>query len=102
MGKWYKRIEHGTLGVQVVTTYLTDVDFYYELDAKYSKLMAALYGRRSILDFVKMEVLVSTLNDVLSKIGPFYDIPQIPQNRTSLRTEEELIVLSVFFFLHQR
>lgn len=77
------------------------MDLCDELDAKYNKLMATLYGHGSIMDLVRMEVLVSTINGVLSKIGPFYDIPRIPQNCISLRREEEeQFIVSGFFYIN--
>lgn len=47
-----------------MSTYLAAVDFYDELDAKYN-LVVSLSGHGIILDFVRLEVLVSTINNVL-------------------------------------
>lgn len=50
---WVNGTENiGSLGVQVVSTSLTAIEFYGELDRKYKSLMTALYGHGGILDFV--------------------------------------------------
>lgn len=53
----------------------------------------------NILDLMTGEVLVSTIKEVLSNIGPFYEIPRIPQDRTSLRREKDQFVVFDLFYI---
>lgn len=81
-----------------MSTYLMVANFYDEVDAKYRRLRTALYGQGSIIHLMKMEVLVSTINDVLIKVGSFSDIPTILQDHTSLPWRKEQFIALLFLY----
>lgn len=65
----------GSLSMQMMSTFLTVINYNDEMDIKYTLMGAALYGRGDILRLLNVNELSNTFG--LGKNGQFYEIPLI-------------------------
>lgn len=87
-----------SLTVQVMSTFLVRLDYYDELNSKYTRILATIYRRANLLDLVTKYALTKAVDGVRNKVGPSCEILQIPLKRMLLCREGEQ--MRIFSFLY--
>lgn len=68
MQNWFSKVESGSLTMQVV--YLTVVDYFHELNIKYSRITVALCRHEDSLSLINKEALTRSLYAEGCRVDP--------------------------------
>lgn len=55
MSRWFAKVDVDILRMQILSTYLTVIDYYDKVDTKYTRMGSALYGRGDTLGLLNID-----------------------------------------------